>query len=140
MVSLRYEVRMTTTDWVGVAAAIATVAAAVAAAVSAKASRDTARILKAEHDLERARQAIEPLLTLQRLLEEFIARITESAEAGPEANELHRRIEVAFYYGDFGDTSKRMPATLAFVEVEVPMVRQAEAALDEVSAVIRQSG
>jgi hypothetical protein len=126
-------------DWISLGAAIATVAAAVAAAVSAKASRDTARLLKAEHDLDRGRKAIEPLLTLQSLLAEFVARITERTEGGPEANELHRRIENAFYYG-IGDSRKGMDATRALVEDDIATVERAEDALDEVSVLIRKSG
>ena len=83
--------------------------------------------------------AIEPLLTLQRALEEFIARIPERAEGTLEANELHRRVEVAFEHGGVDEPWKWMPETLRFVEeVNVPTVDQAEDALGEVRDLIRR--
>ena len=129
---------MTATDWVTAVAAVATLIAAIAAAISAKASRDTARILKTEHDLEGARKAIEPLLTLQRLLEEFVATIPETEEGTQKAEELHRRIEFASEDADVDEPFKRVPATLRFVEeVNVATVAMAESALEEVAWLIR---
>ena len=127
---------MKATDWltVGIAAlaAIATIAAAVAAAVSARASSETARIVKAEHDAERARRELEPILELQRLLGEFLAQIVESAEGSPTANQLQRRVTVVLEQAGLGDT--QLPKTYRFADQEIATVDQARRAFQEVSA------
>jgi hypothetical protein len=102
---------MTAADWfTAIAAAIAavgTVGAAIAAAISAKASSDTARILKAEHDAERARMRLGPFLEIQELLEEFLAQVVERNEGTPVANHLHRRIRTIVEYGELRDVALR---------------------------------
>jgi hypothetical protein len=129
---------LTATDWITSAAAVGTLIAAAAAAVSAKASRDTARILKAEHDAERARMRLRPFLELQELLKDFVAQVVEERTEGTfEANDLHRRIRTIVEYGDFGDVA--LTETRKFAEQEIALVEQARRALDEIGLVIRRS-
>jgi hypothetical protein len=132
--------RVKTSEWVTFAvaavAAIATVGAAIAAAISARASSETARLLKAEHDAERVRRELEPLLELQGLLGEFLAQIVVSAEGDPTANQLQRRVKVVLGRGDI--SSLPLPKTTAFAQAEIGLVEQARRAFDEVNAVIHR--
>jgi len=83
--------------------------------------------------MRKGRAELEPLLNLQSLLEEFIARVPERAEGGPEANELQRRVDVALQIVTSHDTGSLLQ-TFRFLEKEVATVDMAENALQEVSA------
>ena len=122
----------TLTDWLAAIAAVATVAAAIAAAISAKASSDTARILRAEHQEERARRDLEPLFEVQGLLGEFLAKVVQSLEGSPTANELQRRVRVVLERTALRDAG--LPKLNAFADAEVALVEQARRALQEVTA------
>jgi hypothetical protein len=47
-------------------------------------------------------ESLSRCLGLQRLLAEFVAQIQPNQEGSPAANELHRRVGVAFDLGEFG--------------------------------------
>ena len=125
---------MTTAEWVGAFSAVAALIAAVAAAVSAKASRDTTRTLKAEHDEDRRRLELEPLMELHAALEEFVTNFVVSAEGSPDANRLHRRVVAIVAYRQLPNIP--LDKTTYFIGQEVGTVDAAAAALAEVTVAL----
>ena len=122
---------MTTAEWVGAFSAVAALVAAVAAAASAKASRDTARTLKAEHDEDRRRLELEPLMELHAALEEFVTNIVVGAEGNPDANRFHRRVVAIVAYRQLPNVP--LDKTTHFIEQEVGTIDAAAAAPAEVT-------